>query len=167
MSEHVQFEKGAILQEAGQGRICIYKVESGLLRSFFTDKNGKEHTLVFATAGWIISDIEAIAFEQSSELTIEALELSSVEIIQVSQLSASKDGEFASEFFRMMKRAGKLQRRVLMLMSTSAIERYEHFLEVYPDLSPRLTQRLISSYLGITPQALSKLRAGRVGINWK
>lgn len=167
MSELVQFEKGAILQESGQVRICIYRVESGLLRSFFTDKNGKEHTLVFATAGWLIADLEAIAFRQSSELTIEALELSSIEIVQVAQLREKKGVELASEFVRMMKRAGNLQRRVLMLMSTSAIERYEHFLEVYPDLSPRLTQRLISSYLGITPQALSKLRSSRVGRNRK
>ena len=63
----------------------------------------------------------------------------------------------------MTRRAGTLQRRVLMMMSTSALERYEHFLELYPDLSSRLSQRHIASYLGITPQALSKLRAQRVG----
>jgi CRP-like cAMP-binding protein len=67
------------------------------------------------------------------------------------------------EFRKMLRRAGALQRRVLMMMSTSALERYEYFLELYPDLTSRLTQRHIASYLGITPQALSKLRAQRVG----
>ena len=50
-----------------------------------------------------------------------------------------------------------------MMMSTSALERYEFFLETYPQLSGRISQKLIASYLGITPQALSKLRAERVG----
>ncbi|MCB0509281.1 MAG: Crp/Fnr family transcriptional regulator, partial [Bacteroidetes bacterium] len=51
-----------------------------------------------------------------------------------------------------------LQRRIIMLMSASAKERYEHFLETYPELPNRLPQRLIASYLGITPEALSKIR---------
>jgi CRP-like cAMP-binding protein len=63
----------------------------------------------------------------------------------------------------MVRRAGALQRRVLMMMSTSALERYEFFLSTYPQLEGRLSQRLIASYLGITPQALSRLRAKRVG----
>ena len=63
----------------------------------------------------------------------------------------------------MHRRAGALQRRVLMMMSTSALERYEFFLETYPQLGGRISQKLIASYLGITPQALSKLRAERVG----
>jgi CRP-like cAMP-binding protein len=71
--------------------------------------------------------------------------------------------DWGKGFERMMRRAGTLQRRVLMMMSTSALERYEYFIEVYPNLSNRLTQRHIASYLGITPQALSKLRAHRVG----
>ena len=53
---------------------------------------------------------------------------------------------------------GVLQRRVLMLMSTAASERYEHFLKAYPDLPNRVPQHMIAAYLGITPQALSTIR---------
>jgi CRP-like cAMP-binding protein len=62
----------------------------------------------------------------------------------------------------MHRRAGAMQQRVLMMMSTSALERYEYFLETYPELAERISQKLIASYLGITPQALSKLRRDRV-----
>ncbi len=54
-----------------------------------------------------------------------------------------------------------LQKRVIMLMSASAIERYEHFVETYPDIVQRVPQRMIASYLGITPEALSKVKGER------
>ena len=59
----------------------------------------------------------------------------------------------------MARRIAVLQRRVIMLMSASAQKRYERFLETYPDLPTRVPQRMIASYLGITPQALSTIRA--------
>tara|TARA_B110000503_G_scaffold38223_1_gene62728 strand:- start:7909 stop:8070 length:162 start_codon:yes stop_codon:yes gene_type:complete len=45
-----------------------------------------------------------------------------------------------------------------MLMSSSAVERYQHFVETYPDIVQRGPQKMIASYLGITPEALSRLR---------
>lgn len=45
-----------------------------------------------------------------------------------------------------------------MLMSATAQERYEHFLQTYPSIVQRSPQRMIASYLGITPEALSKIR---------
>jgi CRP-like cAMP-binding protein len=93
-------------------------------------------------------------------LNIEALEESEVEIMEYAELGQN---DWQQEFRRMTRRAGTLQRRVLMLMSTSALERYEYFLELYPNLSHRLKQSHIASYVGITPQALSKLRAQRFG----
>ena len=57
------------------------------------------------------------------------------------------------------RRVGLLQRRVLMLMSATASERYALFLKDYPDLPNRIPQYMIASYLGITPEALSKIRS--------
>jgi hypothetical protein len=56
------------------------------------------------------------------------------------------------------RRLGVLQRRVLMLMSAPAADRYEYFLKTYPDLYNRIPQHMIATYLGITPQALSAIR---------
>lgn len=146
----------------GQSPQVAYRVRSGLLRSFFVDEGGKEHTFMFAPEGWIIADLEASGFGNNTRLAIEALEDSEVELLpMLDRVLEGRDAE--SEFKLMHRRAGALQRRVLMMMSTSALERYEFFLETYPQLSGRISQKLIASYLGITPQALSKLRAERVG----
>jgi CRP-like cAMP-binding protein len=160
MSIRKAFKKGEIVQEAGQKRVKSYKVNRGLLRSYFTDENGKQHNFIFAPEGWVLGDLDAIAFGKASNLTIEALEESEVMVVDFVEYE-NQDWQKGLE--RMMRRAGTLQRRILMMMSTSALERYEYFMDVYPDLSNRLTQRHIASYLGITPQALSKLRAQRVG----
>lgn len=137
-------------------------VHKGLLRSFFVDDGGKEHTFMFAPEGWIIADLEASGFGNATRLAIEALEDSEVELRpMLDQVLEGQDAE--GQFKLMHRRAGALQRRVLMMMSTSALERYEFFLETYPQLGGRISQKLIASYLGITPQALSKLRAERVG----
>jgi len=52
-----------------------------------------------------------------------------------------------------------LQRRVLLLMSASAMQRYAHFIETYPQLTNRVSLKMIASYLGITPEALSNIRS--------
>ena len=63
---------------------------------------------------------------------------------------------------KLIKRVTVLQKRVIMLMSSKAIERYDAFLETYPDIVQRVPQRMIASYLGITPEALSKLKGDRI-----
>ena len=162
MSTTQSIKKGALLQEVGQCPRVAYHVHKGLLRSFFVDDHGKEHTFMFAPEGWIIADLEASGFERATRLAIEALEDSEVEVRPMAD-GIRERGDVESQFKLMHRRAGALQRRVLMMMSTSALERYEFFLETYPELSGRISQKLIASYLGITPQALSKLRAERVG----
>ena len=57
-----------------------------------------------------------------------------------------------------MKRMAVLQNRVTMLMSASAIDRYDHFLRTYPKIVQRVSQKMIASYLGITPEALSRVK---------
>jgi CRP-like cAMP-binding protein len=57
-----------------------------------------------------------------------------------------------------MNRLNTLQNRVIMLMSSTGLERYEHFIATYPDIIQRVPQRMVASYLGITPEALSRAR---------
>ncbi len=63
---------------------------------------------------------------------------------------------------KMIRRIAVLQKRIIMLMSASAIERYEHFVKTYPDIVQRVPQRMIASYLGITPEALSTVKRQRM-----
>ena len=59
---------------------------------------------------------------------------------------------------KLLKRVAVLQKRIIMLMSATAWERYQDFIETYPNIVQRVPQKMIASYLGITPEALSKIR---------
>jgi CRP-like cAMP-binding protein len=155
-----QIQKGEILQRAGDSVARTFYVKKGLLRSYIIDRKGKEHIFMFAPEGWIIADVEALEFNEPVQLFIDCLEDSEVVIF-------NKDFLFKADFPNekmienaqlLYRRLGKLQRRVLMLMGSPAIDRYTYFLNTYPELPNRVPQRMIASYLGITPQALSKIR---------
>lgn len=154
------FKKGSILHKKGQTGTQAFYVKKGLLRSFIIDSKGKEHIFMFASEGWIIADIESQEFDQASELYIDCLEDSEVVVFDRNCLILSEtNAEMFVEHFKLLyRRMGVLQRRVLMLMSAPAMDRYAYFLETYPELPNRIPQHMIASYLGITPQALSTIR---------
>lgn len=146
-------KKGEIIQRGGEYNTKVYRVESGLLRSYCIDKNGKENIFMFAPEGWLIAD--AHAPEVPAVLFIEALEDSVVEELPKS-LEREKDHLPA-----LTRRIAALQDRVLMLLSSNAIERYEYFEKAYPNIVQRVPQKMIASYLGITPETLSAAKAKR------
>lgn len=144
--KRIEVSKGQILQHDGELNSKIYLVESGLLRSYSIDKKGKEHIFMFAPENWTIAD--SASAELPCELFIEALEHSKVIVLE-------KKIENATDTESLLKRINVLQKRVIMLMSSSAIERYQHFIETYSDIVQRVPQRMIASYLGVTPETLS------------
>ena len=154
--------KGQILQFKGEVSDNSYFVKSGLLRSYSIDENCKEHIFMFAPEGWIISDFVSQTYKTPSELVIEAIEDSEVEILNKELFDnlISKSSKFnSSDIEKLNKRIAVLQKRVIMLMSATAWERYQDFLDTYPDILLRVPQKMIASYLGITPEALSNLRS--------
>jgi len=155
-----QFRKGEFLQQSGDVKASTFFVKKGLLRSYIIDSKGKEHIFMFAPEDWIIADVEALEFNEPVQLFIDCLEDSEVIIFD-------KDCLFKADFTKdriiknaqlLYRRMGKLQRRVLMLMGSPAIDRYRYFLTTYPDLINRIPQRMIATYLGIAPQTLSTIR---------
>jgi CRP-like cAMP-binding protein len=155
-----QRKKGQVLQREGENNSQAFFVKKGLLRSYTIDDKGKEHIFMFAPEGWMIADIESQEFNQPAKLFIDCIEDSDVIAIDRSQfgkLELTKD-QLNKNLNLLSRRIAVLQRRVIMLMSATAKDRYELFLETYPELPIRVTQRMIASYLGITPQALSSIR---------
>lgn len=156
-------KKGTVLQRGGDVTSKVYYVKKGLLRSYTIDEKGKEHIFVFAPENWIISD--GADFASPCQLFIDVLEDSVVEMVDKKlfeevyiPVTLSSDTQRTAA---MIKRISVLQERVIMLMSTSAIQRYEHFNATYPQIIQRVPQRMIASYLGITPEALSKVKSER------
>lgn len=147
--KHQFVKKGQILQTKGELNSKIFIVQAGLLRCYAIDDKGKEHIYMFAPEGW--TEADSTPPNLPSELFIDALEDSELMILE-------KDKEDKPHFQRILKRLYVLQTRIIMLMSATAIQRYEHFIDTYPDIVQRVPQRMIASYLGITPEALSKLK---------
>jgi CRP-like cAMP-binding protein len=147
MSKTITIKKGTILEHQGTPSSKVYKVISGLLRSYVIDDKGKEYIFLFAPEGWTIADSQPI--DAPSDLFIDALEDSVVEV------HSKENGHNSTNTEPLFNRIRVLQKRILMLMSSSAIERYEHFIFTYPEIVQRVPQKMIASYLGITPEALS------------
>ena len=161
ISKKKTFAKGAILIRQGQNVNKIYFVRDGCLRSYCIDKNGKEHTLQFAIKNWWISDYIAIHNNESATLTVECLKES-----DVIEFNAKKiDGiltlfpEYEPFQRNLLERhIVSLHKRILNQLQLTASERYDLFLEQYPDIEQYTRNYHIASYLGITQESLSRIR---------
>ncbi|SMD38315.1 cAMP-binding domain of CRP or a regulatory subunit of cAMP-dependent protein kinases [Reichenbachiella faecimaris] len=146
-----------------KGEVCKHSffVESGLLRSYSIDKDGKVHIIQFAPENWFVSDRGSIYFNEPSSFFIDAVEATQVVmldeafVITASQISLSfrqYNEQILQNHIRHM------QNRINLLLGASAEERYLDFINLYPDLTLRVPQWMIASYLGITPESLSRVR---------
>jgi CRP-like cAMP-binding protein len=137
---------------------------------FSVDGKGTEHNIQFAAENDWISDIGSFYSEKPSKLYIEAIEPSLVlQIEKADLLFLYTNFSRINRNFRVIieNKFVELQNRVLQNISSTAEERYTTFLEQYPDLSNRLPSTQIASYLGVTPEFLSKVRKGLSAKNLK
>ncbi|HEX8545387.1 MAG TPA: Crp/Fnr family transcriptional regulator [Cytophagaceae bacterium] len=150
--------KGKILLGKGQQTENIFYVEKGCLRSYIIDSKGKEHIYQFAPEDYFISDEDAVMLQTPATLWIDAVEDSEIKILKRPS-SQDVDKDSAVEMTHLLERKiHTLRKRILQLLGSSAEERYEEFLKIYPTLAQRLPQKMIASYLGITPESLSRVR---------
>lgn len=136
-------------------------VEKGLLRQYSIDDKGKEHILSFAPEGWIVTDRESVYFNQPSAYFIQALENSQVVLLDEGFFnSLSKKFPKFNDFNNRLlhNHIRHLKKRIQLLLSAVAEDRYLDFLKMYPDIVNRVPQTMIASYLGITPESLSRVR---------
>lgn len=156
-----ELAKGDFLLQPGEHCQHSFYVEKGLLRYYSVDERGKEHILYFAPEGWLVTDRESICLGEPSGIFIEALENSVIIRLDdnfISRLALSNP-EFAEFNTRLLINHIKLlQNRVQQLLSDWAEERYLAFIKIYPDMLLRVPQWMIASYLGITPESLSRVR---------
>lgn len=146
-----------------EGEECkhVFFVEKGLLRQYYVDAGGKEHTIQFAPENWLISDRDSLFFHQGAQYFIQAVEASEVLMIEQTLILdlAKKDEGFHEFNHRLLhNHIRQLQKRIRLLLSATAEERYLDFTATYPDLMLRLPQTMVASYLGITPESLSRVR---------
>lgn len=148
--KRIKVKKGTILQHKGDLNSKVYEVVSGLLRSYSIDAQGKEHIYMFAPENWLVADGHTT--NSPADLFIDALEDSEVIVVDKAFNESINHQE------KLLRRLAVLQKRVIMLMSASALERYEYFIDTYPEIVQRVPQKMIASYLGITPESLSRVK---------
>lgn len=152
-----------VLQE---GNVCtqFYFIVRGCLRMYKIDEKGSTYILQFATENNWINDLGSFHGVKTSALNIDALEDTVVlQITRDELISLYTQAPKFNLIFRVLVENAfiRLQERLLQNISSTAEDRYQSFLEVYPHLTNRLSQVQIAAFLGITPEFLSKLRAKR------
>lgn len=148
------------------GTLCrnINFVNTGLLRAFYLNNEGKEATVMFAISDWWITDMYCFSNVLPAMVNIEAVKESHILSLSKSNFDLLvKEVPKFERFFRIMfqKAYVREQLRMIQRLSAPAEERYYSFLEKYPQIARHITQKQIASYLGITPEFLSMIRANR------
>jgi len=149
-----------VLQE---GDICSHLsfVVRGCLRMYQVDEKGVEHIIQFASENYWINDLGSFHGQRPSLLIIDALE--DTVVLQINRddlVSLYLQAPKFNRIFRVLLENNfvRLQERLLQNISSTAEDRYQSFLNIYPHLVNRVSQVHIASFLGMTPEFLRRLR---------
>lgn len=173
ISEHLstkKIEKNTVLLR--EGDLCSqgFFVTKGLLRAYTIDSLGKEHIIQFAPEDAWITDRNSLFFDQPAMFYIDAIENSEVVVIgkgfeEKSEQIIPGFNKFSIRILHNFIRF--MQKRISLLLGATAEHRYLDFIELYPNLTLRIPQWMIASYLGITPESLSRVRKELATKNFK
>lgn len=156
-----EFDKNEMILMAGEVSSTGYFVLSGLLRCYSIDSKGKTHVIQFAPEQWWLSERNGMFFNEPSEFFIDAIEPTKAVAMPKDFINeAAKHVPCMNDLNNtMLNNAIRfMQKRINMLLSATAEERYLNFIKLYPNLTLRVPQWMIASYLGITPESLSRVR---------
>jgi CRP-like cAMP-binding protein len=163
-----KIRKKQYLLQAGEVSHFENFVTKGLLRAYTVDAKGQEHIAMFAMEGWWISDLYSFLTETPATQYIDALE--DTEILSIEKPDLEKlylqVPKFDRFFRKLLQNAFVAnQQRILAGISQNAEEQYLAFIKKYPSLEQRIPQHQIASFLGITPETISRIRRNQVGGN--
>jgi CRP-like cAMP-binding protein len=159
--KHRILKKKQYLLQAGDVSRFENFVNKGLLRAYTVDAKGQEHIAMFAMEGWWISDLYSFLTNTPATQHIDALEDTTVFSIEKPDLEKlySKVPKFEKLFRILLQNAFVAnQQRILAGISQTAEEQYLAFIKKYPSLEQRIPQHQIASFLGITPETISRIR---------
>lgn len=153
-------KKQYLLQEGDVCKVIAF-VGKGAMRSYTVDGEGREHILQFALEGWFISDLYSFLTGEASVYNIEAIDDSELVLINQAAYEELLKRSPSYQAYMLQLITGAyiaLQKRITSTISLSPEERYQHLIALYPDIIQRVPQHMIASYLGLTPETLSRIR---------
>jgi CRP/FNR family transcriptional regulator len=147
-----------------EGDICNaqYFVVEGCVRMYFIKESGVEQIVQFGIDNWWISDYTSFTIHSPSQFYIQAVQRSKVIVLTQTRQDELLDKlpKLEKYFRRIYQRAyAAAQTRLIFFTDLSGEEKYHHFASRFPDFVQRIPQYMLASYLGITPEFLSKVRA--------
>lgn len=155
-----------------EGDVCsqVFFVSKGLLRAYTIDSFGKEHIIQFGPEDSWVSDRNSFYFNLPAMFYVDAIE--DCEVVYINKEFYEKAEKIIPGFnsFTVMILHNSIrfmQRRISLLLGATAEQRYLDFIELYPNLTLRVPQWMIASYLGITPESLSRVRKELATKNFK
>ena len=155
---------GEFFQRAGDPVTHGAFVATGCLRKYIIDAKGKEHIVQFAPENWWVGEGPGVAPGTLAQYSIDAVEDSNLLIFDaVSHQRAIQHLPAYAAGFRvgLQRDAMAKEQRIANTLSASAEDRYEEFLKQYPSIAGRVPQFMLASYLGVSPETLSRIRKNR------
>ena len=158
-----KFRKRQYIQQEGDVTRFETFVVKGITRTYEVDDAGQEHVIQFGIEDWWVGDLYSFLTEIPSSYNIDCLE--DTEVLQITKNDQEKlyhQVPTMERHFRILVQNAFIAstKRLSSSLSKSASERYEEFIQRYPHIEQRVPNHQIASYLGITPQSLSRIRAG-------
>ena len=158
---HQKIRQGEVVEKAGEHSRHFIYVDSGCLMTYYSDPDGHDHVLQFATSGWWTGDLHSFINSECSIYSIRALADSEILLLTKNGLDALLEKYMVFErYFRILFQNSLVshQQRIMEGFSKTADERYASFQDKFPTLEQFVPLKYIASYLGITPEFLSKVR---------
>ncbi len=153
--------EGEVLQRAGETATHAAFVAAGCLRSYVIDARGREHIVQFAPETWWLADVTSLMTGAPSQYFFDAIEDSDLLLIDPAshqRLVERVPGYAASFRTGLQRHSAAKDQRIVASLASSAKERYLEFTRTYPSMVQRLPQWMLASYLGVSPETVSRIR---------
>lgn len=149
-----------LLQEGDVCKVVAF-VENGALRLYRVDEDGTEHIVQFALDGWFITDLYSFLTNEPSTYNIDAIEDS--ELVLISRPASEELRKLSAKYQEFIFQATseayiQLERRITSTISLGLEERYKDLVTNFPTITQRVPQHMIASYMGLTPETISRVR---------
>lgn len=163
--EYKKYKKKEFILEAGKPCKGNYFIIKGCVRQYFVNRKLNEQIINFAIENWWIADQDSLMTRQPSISNIQAIEETEVLLLPEKNKKALFDQVPALETYFaliMQKAFVAAQRRLGYIFNMTDEERFRHFSSLFPDFMQRVPQYMLASYLGFTPQFMSRIRAKKI-----